>query len=164
MRHFSGPHALGQLAGFLSRQAVPSYKRQVERILNEVGSETVAQVHDMVGVYQSAMGQYPAWAPLAQATLDRKARYGLGKNGSADTPLYASGAFDNSVSYRIFKTKGVVVVGTHEDKMIVHEFGNARTPPRPVFGPAVHQIIPRMLPKIRKNAAAGLNGIVGSQY
>lgn len=164
MKHFNGPQALGQLAAHLSRHAVPAYRRQVNRLLDETGRETVKQVHDMVGHYQPAIGNFPAWAPLAQATLDTKSRYGLGKGGSPNTPLYATGAFDNDISFQTFPTKGVVAVGTHDSKMVNHEFGTAKIPPRPIFGPAAHLVIPRMIPKIRGAAASGLNGLYGSQY
>ncbi|MBI6183464.1 hypothetical protein JEQ07_24095 [Serratia proteamaculans] len=109
----------------------------VHKKLHE-GIEVVAQriedtAREEVGHYQDAIGPFPAWDPLAPATEDEKARLGY----PLDAPLLRTGDMQGSFSHEV---KGLeAVIGSTDDKLVYHEFGTAKMPPRPVLGPAVER-------------------------
>jgi hypothetical protein len=84
-----------------------------------------------IGHYQDAHGEYPAWAPLAESTEEEKARLGF----PADAPLERTGALKDSFSHEVHGLEAVV--GSTDEKMVYHEFGTDRMPPRPALGPAL---------------------------
>lgn len=86
---------------------------------------------DQIGHYQPAVGEFPAWAPLAESTEAEKARLGA----PAGAPLMRHGALYASIGHEVHGDEGVV--GSTDPTMVFHEFGTAKMPPRPVLGPAV---------------------------
>ncbi len=158
MRRFN---SFGSLAHFLRSQAVPTYRHNIKQSLERVGDETAKEVRQKVGVLQPSIGRFNAWAPLSAATIDRKTKQGLGKGGNAASPLYASGAFENDISFRVVSTKYLVFVGTNKEYMKNHEYGSSKNPPRPIFGPAAETVLPKMIPVIQM---AGMNGIGGALW
>lgn len=86
---------------------------------------------EQIGHYQDAHGEYPAWAPLAESTEEEKARLGY----PADAPLERTGDLKGSFSHEVHGLEAVV--GSTDEKMVYHEFGTERMPPRPALGPAL---------------------------
>lgn len=83
-----------------------------------------------IGQYQPAIGPFPAWAPLADSTEQHKATMGY----PADAPLLATGEMQESIQHVVQGLEAQI--GSNDEKMIYHEFGTAKMPPRPVLGPA----------------------------
>lgn len=77
---------------------------------------------------QAAMGTYEyGWPPLAESTIERKT--------TGDTPLIETRTMIESGGYTVHF--GYAVVGFEDPKILVHEYGNAHVPPRPVVGGTV---------------------------
>lgn len=105
-----------------------------------------------MGEYQPAAGGFPAWAPLAPATLAQKERAGQ----KTPNPLIATGEMLASFGHEVRGLEGVA--GATDVKMIYHEAGTDRVPPRPVWGPAAfnnREAIMRMI------GVAVVTGIAG---
>jgi len=107
-----------------------------------------------IGTYQPGVGDFPAWAPLSADYEAAKVAAG----GKANAPLLFSGEMRDSIDHTVSATEAVV--GAKDEKMVYHEFGTSKMPPRPVFGPA-------ML-KTRKEVEAALGqvllgGILGGE-
>ncbi len=84
-----------------------------------------------IGHYQSAVGPFPAWAPLAESTEAQKAAKGY----PPGAPLLATGEMRDNISHQVDGDEAVI--GSPDDRMVYHEFGTSKMPPRPVLGPAV---------------------------
>jgi phage gpG-like protein len=88
------------------------------------------------GVYQRAVGPYPAWPELAEITKRERAAEGFPEN----EPLLKTGALRDSIEYKVGNFEAFI--GSKSEIMLDHEFGRspnafgAVTPPRPVLGPA----------------------------
>lgn len=94
------------------------------------------------GEYQPAIGPFPAWAPLAEATKTERERLGY----APDEPLRRSGELRDSVGNEVSGHEAAV--GSTSDVMVWQELGNDTIPPRPVLGPALernHELIRRVL-------------------
>ena len=107
---------------------------------------------DEIGFYQDAVGPFPAWAELAESTETEKARLGY----PLEAPLLRTGDMKDSISHEVGMLEAVV--GSTDDKMVYHEFGTSRMPPRPVLGPALYH----NRAKIEKIlGAAVVTGLIG---
>ena len=128
-----------------------------ERLANGLEEALVILEKDMkdqVGHYQDQVGQFPAWAPLADSTEAEKARLGA----PAEAPLLRHGALYASFEHSRSGDEGVV--GSTDPTMVYHEFGTDRMPPRPIIGPAVvrnRERIERLFGKVV------LEGILGGE-
>lgn len=83
-----------------------------------------------IGIYQPEVGPFPAWAPLAEATVEDRVRKGYTPND----PELRSGALRDSIS-RVVEGREAVV-GSTSDVMVYQEMGTSKMPPRPILGPA----------------------------
>jgi phage gpG-like protein len=92
-----------------------------------------AAAKEQIGHYQPAAGPFPAWAPLKPATEERKARMGYPLNA----PLLATGEMRDSITHEVHEAEAVI--GSTDPKMVYHELGTSKIPPRPVMGPAVYR-------------------------
>lgn len=143
---------LGSFAGHLLRQAALMNGVLGEGLEGLGRNVLVPAMEAKIGHYQRAVGEFPAWAPLADSTEDRKAAMGY----PADAPLLATGdllaAFDSEV-------QGLeLVAGSKDWKMPFHEFGTRNMPPRPVVGPAAFENREAIRQAL---GAAAVVGIVG---
>jgi hypothetical protein len=100
-----------------------------------IGQHVEKRAKDSIGHYQTAAGEYSAWAPLKPATEARKAVMGY----PANAPLLASGAMRDSISHVVARRMlgATVTVGSPDQLLVYHEFGTRKMPPRPVLGPAM---------------------------
>lgn len=154
-------NSLTQLAGMFGRMAAGGYKQQLSPVLDMLGNAVKAEVEKEIGEYQSSISPFSATEQLADATLERKTRANLGKNGNADSPLWATGDFQASIQTAKDVSALTVEIGSNLDYVVYSELGTSKEPPRPVFGPAALRAIPLLLPAV---AAAGGNGMAGGVW
>lgn len=124
--------SLGQFALRLLAADV-AIQVQAHRALHKVGKIVEDEAKDEIGRYQDAIGPYPAWAPLAPATEERKAQMGY----PADAPLLATGQMRDNITHEVAGPE--VVIGSPDERALYHEVGTDKMPPRPVFGPAAYK-------------------------
>lgn len=126
MREFND---FGEFAAFLLAME-PLTKVAIHRGL-EKGAERIERAaKESIGTYQDAVGEFPAWAELAQATKDERVRLGYSEND----PLLRRGDTRDSIESQIDGLDAVV--GSESDILYWQEVGNEKLPPRPVLGPA----------------------------
>jgi phage gpG-like protein len=119
----------------------------------KVCAERIEQTaKEEIGHYQSAVGPYVAWSPLAESTEEQKAKKGY----PANSPLLASGEMQKSIQHEVSAL--TAIIGSTDKKMVYHEFGTVRIPPRPVMGPAAYRNKDFILETI---GHAVVSGIVG---
>jgi HK97 gp10 family phage protein len=82
------------------------------------------------GHYQPEIGDYVAWAELADSTKSDRVREGWSEND----PLLRSGELMDSVKTEVHGR--TAVVGSESEIMLYMEVGTDKMPPRPVLGPA----------------------------
>jgi len=103
---------------------------EVRRGLSEVAKAVEKTAKAEIGDYQPAVGPFPAWAPLADATKRERVRLGF----TEDDPLLRSGAMRDSISHAVAGTDAVI--GSTSDVAVYQEMGTDKIPPRPFLGPA----------------------------
>ena len=117
--------------------AAAAWKVARRKALNDAADIVKKDARKQIGRYQPAVGIYPEWAPLAESTVDEKARLGVTPRGGMDddAPLYRFGDLLRSFRSELV-SDDEVVIGSTELSMAYHEFGTSKMPPRPVLGPA----------------------------
>jgi phage gpG-like protein len=114
---------------------VRQFERNVGRVklaqfemLTEIGAETAELIREMIGREQ------PQWLPLADSTVEQKAKKGWGRDGDPSSPLYATGEMAESVTYHVHSDT-FAQIGTDDPIAVFHEYGTSHIPPRPMFNP-----------------------------
>lgn len=100
------------------------------KIVKEDAQQQIGHYQDAVQAQRGDIGVFPAWAPLADSTEREKERLGY----PLDAPLLRDGEMRESIDGEAMGLKGIV--GSKDEKMMYHELGTERMPPRPVLGPA----------------------------
>ncbi|MDP9023777.1 MAG: phage virion morphogenesis protein [Candidatus Eremiobacteraeota bacterium] len=100
-------------------------KRAIEDAVEPVRDETKAAF----GKYQDAAGRFPAWAPLADATNEDRARRGYER----DKPLERSGALRESYETGRDDDDNVIL-GSKLPYAAPQELGNRHVPQRSALG------------------------------
>lgn len=136
MREFD---SLGAFARHLRRVAALGEEVTVDLTL-EAANIVQKAAKARMGEYQDGVAGWPAWANLAQATVEDRLRKGF----TPDDPLVRSGELRDSIAVSHVGTEAVV--GSPEMVLYWQETGtqpgtwgkNATSgiPPRPVLGPA----------------------------
>lgn len=126
MKHFD---SFGAFAAHLTRLAAKA-PAVMHHATDRAAAIIEERAKDEIGQYQPAVGPYPAWPPLAESTEARKASAGY----PVGAPLLATGEMYGSVGRTVSGTEAVI--GAEDPKIVYHELGTDRIPPRPVFGPA----------------------------
>lgn len=83
-----------------------------------------------IGSYQDGVGPFPAWANLAEATVDDR----LSKGFTPDDPLLRTGGMRESIGVTV--EGNVAAIGSASEIALYQEQGTATIPPRPFLGPA----------------------------
>lgn len=105
-------------------------------VLEEAAEEVQETAKGMIGFYH----QDPHWEALADSTEAEKARLGF----EPDAPLLRTGEMRESITTVVSLNGDFAVVGSDEQKMVWHELGTTKMPPRPVLGPAGRLSGPRI--------------------
>lgn len=140
----------------LRTKVAPAIVQASKNSLPSIGQRVKREAAQSIGEYQDPIGTFPAWAPLADSTLRKKELMGWGKDGDADTPLYATGQYQQSINYNVDEGAMTVEIGTNEKQAMALELGTDHIPPRPVFGPAGLRSVPDMLMIVAKHIVAGI--------
>ncbi|WP_313682791.1 hypothetical protein, partial [Pantoea sp.] len=99
-------------------------------IVKQLADATASIARSEIGTYQEAVGEFPAWQTLAEATEEDKARHGY----PLDAPLERTGQMRDSIKS---EAEGAEArAGSDDEKLFWHENGTSKMPPRPVIGPA----------------------------
>lgn len=146
-----------QLGTILSRQLPRMYRS----VLEQVGEtcETIAK-NKIIGRITplQQVGNYQPWEPLKDATIEQKARYGLGKEGDARSMLFATGALHESISFSVAFARKQTFVGTNNAYAAVHEYGSSHVPPRPFLGPSMVMTMEKLYAKFENQLCKTLDG------
>lgn len=111
--------------------AAVAMKVAKKHALREATKVICADARKQIGEYQEAVGEYPAWEPLAESTEDEKARLGA----PPDAPLLRYGDLQKSFRGEVINDNEAIA-GSTDPVMNYHELGTSKMPPRPVLGPA----------------------------
>lgn len=129
------------------------------QILDLWAKETQKEAKDVIIGRTSpleATGEFPAWEPLLDATIEAKAKKGLGLGGDPNSMLYASGALHDSIEETVEGKTGYV--GTDVPYAAVHEYGSVHVPPRPFLGPSSVRVMVRLYTRFHKMFQRTLEG------
>lgn len=154
-------NSFGQFANHMLHTVQKQYHVEVVSTLEQVGAAVAQEATRSVGYYQSGIGGFPAWAPLAASTLEKKARKGWGLGGNPNSPLYATGKFRQSIGYRVNKQHLMVTIGSNARSVIFTELGTSKMPARPVFVPAALRTLPRYVAPLGASLAGAIAGTRG---
>lgn len=105
------------------------------------------------GKYQTADGEYPAWAELKTATKKQRVRAGYTPND----PLLRDGTLKESIHHSVDNVNLTAIVGSNDKIMAYQEMGTATIPPRPVLGPTAYKHANDVVNIIQRAAFKGLN-------
>jgi HK97 gp10 family phage protein len=140
---------LAGLAAHFERLAAEAGAQQglekAAKLLEEKAKEAIGQYHD-------AVGPIPAWADLADATKEDRARLGFPE----DEPLLRTGELRDSISHEVSGNEAWI--GSDSEIAEYHETGTSRMPPRPIFGTALYSNIDEAVDAIGHAAAVHISG------
>lgn len=128
---------LESMAAHLGALAVEMHEIE-QHALTKAGEIVKEEVVSEFGTYQGAAGPFAAWAPLKQATIDRKA--------TGDSPLLETGELRDSIGVII--TEHEAHIGSNEDKAVWQELGTDKIPPRSFLGGGAVRATPDVLKAI----------------
>lgn len=126
--------------------------KSLEYALDKCAERIENTAKEEIGHYQSAVGPYPAWAQLAESTEEQKAKDGY----PANSPLLASGEMQKRIQREVVGL--TAIIGSTDKKLVYHEFGTIRIPPRPVMGPAAYRNKDFILKTVGHAAVVGIVG------
>jgi hypothetical protein len=137
------------------------FEHELHRGLVTVLKQIKATAKSEIGHYQPAVGPFPEWPPLAEATLEGWGPFpGKEELGFAppDNPLLRYGELRDSFELQAEGLEGVV--GSTDPVMLFHEMGTEKMPARPVLGPAAfrNKLLIRTL-----LGAAAVSGFIGHE-
>lgn len=131
-------HSLGEFAEHILHTMVKEVERQ-SHALEKAAVLIEKEAKSLIGEYQSEAGPFMAWAPLADSTLEEKARLGYTGQVSQDDPLLRTGEMRDSIKHKVIGTSEAHV-GSDSDIAVFQELGTDKIPPRSFLGTAaVHK-------------------------
>ena len=107
-------------------------ERDTPHFLNVSGALMEQKAKEYIGEYQPAVGNLPAWAPLADSTVAEKSRLGY-----AEDPLLRTGEVRDSITMKT--DQHGVTVGSDNPVAAMLEHGTSKMPPRSFLERAVLQ-------------------------
>jgi hypothetical protein len=134
------------------------------RALERIGELVAEEARSEFGTYQPAVADLPAWAPLADDTLNDwqghpgKITLGYASEGT-DNPLLREGDQRDSISHTV-ESDREVVIGSPDIRMVYSELGTESEPPRSTLARAAIKSTPEAL---RIAAEEALGGLVGGR-
>lgn len=128
MKEFQSPGAFARYLATLEARLPAARKKGLEAAAEMLKKE----IQDEIGTYQDAVHGLPAWAELAERTVNER----TGKGYSPNEPLFRTGELRATISYIVHDDHAVV--GSPDPIMVYQEFGTPDAahpiPPRPVIG------------------------------
>jgi hypothetical protein len=123
----------------------------VKRGIVEAGAQEVQDTaRGMIGFYH----EDPKWPELSPEYEAAKVRAGF----EPDAPLLRTGEMRDSINHIISTDGNSATIGSDDQKLVWHELGTDRMPPRPVMGPAGVHSAPRVVHMAAASAAAWVAG------
>ncbi len=101
------------------------------RGMDDAGKMLRAAARGYIGEYQDAIRGSPAWAPLAERTIEDRIRLGF----TPDDPLLRTGALRRSIDYTVRPRR--LLLGSTSLIGLWQELGTVTIPPRPFLGRAM---------------------------
>ena len=127
---------LQQFTRHLDRMAT-NMPTRISQALRHSGVRVQNLAQSYIGEYQTAVRPFPAWRPLAEATIEDR----IAKGFAADEPLLRTGELQSSIRHNVIAS--TMTVYSNNRKAAYQEFGtpNARNPipPRAFIGRAMAQ-------------------------
>jgi hypothetical protein len=125
----------------------------VEHEALEVACEQIEKLaKEKFGEYQAAAGQFAAWAPLADSTIDDR----IAKGFTPDDPLLRSGETRDSIEHKVVGNEGHV--GSDSDILMWLELGTDKMPARSTLGGAAFELAPKIAEEIGMEFVSLLSG------
>ncbi|MBO4120288.1 hypothetical protein J5T34_05980 [Cupriavidus gilardii] len=143
--------SMGDFAEHLAKMAVESAV-----VTNHMTDQTAAAIEKTakaeIGHYQPAVGPFAKWEELTAETEFDKIRHGY----PVDAPLLRTGGMRDSIERTVIGNEAAV--GSNDDKMVWHEQGTEKVPPRAVLGPAAVRVSEDLQDRLTRVVVAWLAG------
>lgn len=107
-----------------------------------------------IGTYQEAIGDFAAWAELAESTKEDRLRKGFTEND----PLLRTGELRDSIGMTMSTAGLEAQVGSDLDIAVWQELGTQHMPPRSFLGGAMARKLPEIKSILGASVLAGLVG------
>ncbi len=120
--------SLTQMASIFTKAALAMPMASREAV-EKAADMVLVQIRSEPGEYQTGAGPFASWAPLAQSTLDDKARQGW----PSPSPELRSGDLRDSYEKTIVSNHEAAV-GSDSDVAVYQELGTSKMPPRSIIG------------------------------
>lgn len=120
-------------AGAYFVRAAVIHETVKKQAMRRAGTKVLAHARSKFGVYQPAVGEWARWMYLTDYTMTERIWQGF----TPDDPLKRSGGLKKSLHLSIDNDR--IVIGSNDERMIWHEMGTSRMPPRAVLGPALYE-------------------------
>ena len=126
------------------RSELKSTIHNMHPVMDHIGEEVAHTAKDKLGLYNPAIGPFPAWAPLAESTKQQRSQAGFTEN----EPLLRDGALRDAIQHEAHADHVIIGVRsgpTSDGKADIgdigywQEMGTASIPPRPFLQPALYQ-------------------------
>jgi len=104
------------------------------------------------GEYQQSAGEFEAWQPLADSTMDDRLRKGF----TPDDPLLRTGDVRDSIEHQVEGLQAEI--GSNSEKLMWLELGTEKMPPRSTLGIAAVRSEPKILSILGAYTAKALLG------
>jgi HK97 gp10 family phage protein len=140
------PREFTSIAALMSalQNDMKTITQSIHAVLDHVGEEVEAAAKDKFGVYNPAIGPFPAWAQLSDDTKADRAAKGYSEN----EPLLRDGTLRDAIQREVHEDHVIIGVRSgpsHDGKADIsdigywQELGTPKMPPRPFLMPALYQ-------------------------
>jgi len=143
--------SLGSFAKFLGTREVALHET-LHVALEVVAAKMQKTARDEIGIYQPETGPFPAWAELAEFTVQDR----LAQHYSPDEPLLRDGTLRDSITHEVEGLEAVI--GSDSDIAVWQELGTVKIPPRPFLGTAAFHDAHFAVATVGAAAVAALGG------
>ena len=151
------------LAAYMRTVVKTQMKETWKTSLEYIGQTMIDELRETAGTYAPGPPGFKPWAPLANATIERKLRRlergtGGGKDGDPFTVWWDSGQFAESLNMKVLPGVKQVKINSPEEYTAYMEFGTWHMPPRPLFEKVQKtKVTPKVLPVIETMMAEALD-------
>jgi len=144
-------HSFLELAVRLGEVVVAEHEAD-KHALNKVARMIEKRAKEKIGEYQDQAGPFVAWAELADATKEDRARQGYPE----DEPLLRTGDMRDSIEHQV--EDNVAQIGSNSDIAVYQELGTSKIPPRSFLAGAAVEKLEKIKQIVGESAYAALIG------